>query len=160
MSRLGIVAILLLTTVVNGQTGIKEQWKEYSFPKDKFAISAPSAPYLHADPDNLGVRVYSFQLDPNSRLAIRVADWKIDCDAKRKQLKENAPATSALREFSLGNLTGMELTEPSRTTPGSVVTERFFCLPDKVITLSIGYPTKASSVSVKRILDSFRVTEK
>jgi hypothetical protein len=152
-----VAAILFTVALANCQT--KEQWKEYSFPKDGFAISAPSAPVVHPDPQNSEVRVYSFQFDPNTRLAIRVADWKIDCDAKLKQLKENAPPTSQLRELSLGKHIGIESIEPSSTRPGTTVTERLFCLEDKVIMLSIGYPAKSTSQAVKRTLDSFRLTE-
>jgi hypothetical protein len=153
--QLSLVVLLLLTTATAQKS--KEQWKEYTYPQDRFAITAPSEPFLHPDRQNSEVRVYSVHLEGRISLAIRVADWKIDCEAKRQQLKANAPQGQPEKDILLGGVAGLESTGKSIEVLDVIVTERFFCLKDKVFVLSMGYPAKQPlPAAATRLLDSFR----
>jgi len=150
-----LTALLVLMTVAAGQSS-KGEWKEYAFPQDGFAITAPSKPEQHPDPQNPQVRIYSVSVDPATRFSIRTADWKIDCEAKRKQLK----ALARGKDIVLHGVPGLELRSPLAGDPTKMVIEQFFCLPNRVFTLSVGFPAKKPQpASVQQILHSFRFLE-
>src|SRR5260221_6447649 len=71
LSRL-ILALILACSAVAQQRSAEPQtrWKEYSYPKDGFAVIAPSSPDIHSDAVTPDVRVYRWQLGSGVTLSI------------------------------------------------------------------------------------------
>jgi hypothetical protein len=62
----------MLVLIARAQQSIPAaDWKEYSYPNDRFAMSFPYAPNPHADKINAGMTIYTIRLTPDSAISVR-----------------------------------------------------------------------------------------
>jgi len=152
-------------------------WKEYVYPGDDFAISAPAEPSLekrtiHAAGGDSEAHVYAMPAGKNGAFMI-VVNSRSDSDRRTDQEVLDEARVGVLREanamvlvqsnVSLGRYRGAQL-ELESTEPGGKnkrVSDRFFVVGRKLYQLmALATPGYALPPDTERWLDSFRLVGK
>jgi hypothetical protein len=136
----------------------KALWKEYAYPADGFALTAPSSP-KSLDSVVPHATAYIVQLQADTRVVLRTQTTN-GCSAAIPLLKEKISkdpdlAPSSLKDISIDGHPGMEFQrKPDRQ--GSF--ERWYCVDKRLFIFSVTWPgSQAFPVTATRILDSFRL---
>jgi len=159
--NLSIIAICLLSCMLDAQKPDPPQWKEYTFPADNFALSAPDSPLAYPDRQMAGVRIYHLDLDRGNIMTLR-AGLSTTCHDTLKNIKETidknprkTDVPGSLKDVSKNGLEGLEY---ESHYPGTWWAQRVYCSKDRGYTISIGYPeNQPRPETVNRILNSFRL---
>jgi hypothetical protein len=148
-------------------SGQKEQkWKEYEFPDDAFAITLPSAPKPHKDPQDKNFNVYTISLvEKDSLLSLRAANRFVNCEAGLREVKrglqngadqERLPLPGSLQEISFGGSPALDYEYLFNAS--QKVFERYYCADQKLYIFTFLYPTSQERPpSSTRILQSFHL---
>jgi hypothetical protein len=154
-----IMAVCLLSCMLQAQKPDPPQWKEYTFPADNFGISAPSSPHDYPDPQMNGVRIYHWDLDPGIILTLR-AGRSTTCHDTLKKFKETidkdphkTDVPGSLKDVSKKGLEGLE---NESHYPGGWGAERVYCSKDWGYALSLRYPVnQPRPKTADRMFNSF-----
>ena len=137
----------------------KPPWKEYAYPADGFALTAPSSPKSLDSVSVPHATAYIVQLEADTRMVLRTQTTN-GCSAaipllKESALKDTAIEQSSLKDRSIDGHPGMEFKrKPDRQ--GSF--ERWYCVDKHLFIFSVTWPgSQAFPVAATRILDSFRL---
>ena len=152
------VTVLLLAELTFGQQP-KWEWKEYTFDSNNFAVTVPSVPAPHRDPQIAGATNYDVALDEGA-LRIEVIPHHLDCTdviARFKQLAVSRGAIkTSLRELPVAGHPALEyrFDKPNRQTEY----DRIVCTNTITYCIYAGWPTnQPRPPSVDRVLNSFRL---
>lgn len=155
-----ILLVFMLFGVLFAQKGpqIQEQWKEYSYPEDGFAISAPSAPDIQKETEAADVRVYTWRVASDVSLSIRTAIRPNCMKTLQEPLPPDAYYPGSLKRLFLDGNLGMEYESPYGTAGHSL--QRFYCVKQRAYSLTVAYPeSKPRPAAADKMLDSFRLVE-
>ena len=158
------MAIVLFALSVSGLVFSQQKeaiWKEYTYPADGFALTAPSEPKPHDSPALPGATAYVVQLGPDNGLVLK-AKMTPDCSGVLPRLKENILAGkdssvehSSLKDLSLDGQPGFEY---RRKTPANTILERWYCVDGHLYIFSVTWPsTQPFPDAATRVLTSFRL---
>src|SRR5262245_46576099 len=95
----------------------KQQWKEYFFPRDSFAIDLPYAVTPHADAGDHHIMVYPVRLGQGTVVSLRAITRATDCESTLADMWDQADkggrppervVPNSLKEVSLSGLHGLE----------------------------------------------------
>ena len=155
-----IVTVFLMLFVIScaPAQNSKQPWKEYAYPAHSFAISGPSAPNIHPDPQASDTTIYGWQLGPDVKLTIHTG-IQTNCLKVLAGLKESLPKNPAiagsLKDIALDGHPGLEY--ESETKPSSKTFERLYCVGERAYTITVWGPlNQAWPPTVNRMLISFR----
>lgn len=144
------------------------EWKEYEFPSDGFAISAPSRPSFKSQAQNTAAgqveqHLYSIDLSNDAGVIINVVDYGKDAklspsglqDAKRAGAEVMKAKVSSEKAISLDSNPGLEFELSSESYRSRC---RYYIVGNKFVAITSyagqGMPLPAGST---RILDSLRL---
>jgi hypothetical protein len=156
-----VFIILPLACMLPAQQPTPQQWKEYKFPADNFAIVASSSPRTYPDSNAEAVRIYHWDLGPGTVLNLR-AGVRPGCRDTLKRIQDSngkdRPKTfvqGSIKDVSQEGLPGLEA---ESHYPGYWLAERIYCGKDKAYALSLTYPPNQSRPKiVDRMFNSFRL---
>jgi hypothetical protein len=157
------MALLLVISVFEawGQASKQPQWKEYQYPDDEFAIVALSSPGIYPDPQASDIRIYHWDLGPQTVLTLRIGVRPGCWYALQKMRDSEAKNPSdvfvpgSLKDVSQSDLPGME-SEQHHSGYWSV--ERVYCSKEKAYALTLVYPVnQARPKTADRMFISFRL---
>ena len=158
---LSIAAVCLISCMLQAQKPAPPEWKEYSFPADNFAVTAPFSPRTYPDSQRDGVRIYHWDLGPGIILTLR-AGLSMTCHDTLKKFKETinkdprkTDVPGSLKDFSKQGLEGLEHESHYQ---GTWVAERIYCSKERGYALTLGYPeNQPRPKTADRIFNSFRL---
>src|SRR5579864_5709943 len=138
----------------------KQIWKEYKYPADSFAVTAPTAPKPHASPALPGATAYAVQLGTDTGVVVR-AKTTPDCSRVIPRQKETLLLSkdanvdrSSLKDLSLDGHAGLEY---QWKTPANTVLERWYRIDGHLYILSVSWPSgQPFPEAATRILNSFK----
>jgi hypothetical protein len=161
--NLSIVAVWLLSCMLQAQKPDPPQWKEYTFPADNFAVTAPSSPQVYPDSQRDGVRIYRWDLGPGIILSLRAA-LRPDCRDTLKRIKDtkeqDQPKTIVRGSIKDVSQNGLEGLENESHYPGRWAAERIYCSKNRGYALSLSYPVNQPRPKVAvRMFESFRLLD-
>lgn len=153
-----VAFVLCLSVVAIGQQPSWD-WKEYVYKSEGFAITVPSTPSKHPDPQMPGTLNYDVAFDEGV-MRIGVIDQHRDCDATLGELKAGALGgkqpgfeKSSLRDLSVAGHPALEFrsTTPNRQT----MLQRFVCVTGVFYAFYARWPMgRPKPAAVNRILSS------
>ena len=158
---ISIVAVCLLSCMLQAQKPDPPQWKEYTFPADNFAVTAPSSPLTYPDSQRNEVRIYHWDLGPGIILTLR-AGHSTTCHDTLNKFKESiakdprkTDVPGSLKDVSKKGLEGLE---NESHYPGGWGAERIYCSKDWGYALSLAYPAnQPRPKTADLIFNSFRL---
>jgi hypothetical protein len=159
--------LLLLVSVCASlaQRNKPSPWKEYAYPKDGFAITAPTSPGIHADPQSSDVQIYRWELAPNVVFVIH-SGIRPNCTQVLLKLKDSAQKNQSqafiagsLKDISLSGYSGLEYESIAGATRRAF--ERLYCTKEgKSYALTVAYPRdQPKPDTANRMFSSFRLLE-
>jgi len=159
--HLSIIVICLLSCLLQAQKPDPPEWKEYTFPADNFAVTAPFSPQTYPDSQKEGVRIYHWDLGPRMILTLR-AGLSTTCHDTLKKFREaiakdprQTDVPGSLKDVSKNGLEGLEY---ESHYPGGWGADRVYCSKDRGYALSLGYPAnQPRPKNAERIFNSFRL---
>lgn len=139
----------------------KPTWREYTYPADGFAVTAPTEPKPHDSPALPGATAYMVQLGADTGVVLR-AKTTPDCSAVVPRLKEgllggkdSTVDISSLKDLILDRHPGLEY---KRKAISNTILERCYCTDGRLYVLTATWPSSQSFPPAEaRILDSFRL---
>jgi hypothetical protein len=140
-----------------------QQWREYVYPQDGFAITLPYAPKPYYDQGDRHINVYSVQMG-KTVVTLRAISRLMDCEtaladqweeADRKDAKEPLVKNS-LKQISPPGMKGLEY--ETELGSGERSLHRFQCADEhKFYIFRAGYTGKQVPADVDRIIKSFHL---
>ncbi|HJX84269.1 MAG TPA: hypothetical protein VJ723_08000, partial [Candidatus Angelobacter sp.] len=116
----------------------QEPWKEYSYPEDGFAITAPSAPDIHKETEAADVQVYTWRVASDIVLSVRTAIRPNCMKTLQEPLPPDAYYPGSLKRLFLDGNLGMEYESPYGTSGHSL--QRLYCVKQRAYSLTVAYP--------------------
>jgi hypothetical protein len=162
--KVGAVAVVLLALSVSElASGQQEEpiWKEFTYPSDGFALSAPAEPKPHDSPALPGATAYVVQLGADTGVVLK-AKTTLDCSGVVPRLKESILAGKdasvdqpSLKDLSLDGQPGLEY---RRKTTSNTILERWYCVDGHLYIFSVTWPSaQPFPDAATRVLKSFRL---
>jgi hypothetical protein len=162
--KAGAIAIVLFAPSVSDLAFSRQEgaiWKEYTYPADGFAFTAPTEPKLNYSSALPGATAYVVHLGPDTGVVLK-AKTTPDCTGVLPRLKENILARkdasvehSSLKDLSLDGQPGFEY---RRKTAANTILERWCCLDGHLYIFSVTWPsTQPFPDAATRVLKSFRL---
>ncbi|HZU30604.1 MAG TPA: hypothetical protein VFB79_05780 [Candidatus Angelobacter sp.] len=164
MKRLFAAAFIAILVYVASAQSSKQQWREYIFPNDDFAITLPASPNPHNDNGDRHINVYAVQMG-KTVVSLRVISRAMECEDGLAEMWDKAQNSTDLREpviksslkqLSLPGMQGMEY--ETDLGGGERSLHRFECADSrKFYIFNVGYQGKQRPPEVTRILNSFHL---
>jgi hypothetical protein len=144
------------------QKARKAQWKEYIYPEDNFAISAPASPGIYPDPQASDVHIYRWELAPQVIFTIHTG-IRPNCLSVLATLKSSPPNSrfgenvpGSMKDISLNGYKGLEY--ETRLTKGRRAFERLYCTTQKSFSVTVAFPgNQTRPLEADRMFSSFRI---
>jgi hypothetical protein len=157
-----VPTFFFLLAAAFAQSGHPQQhWKEYIYPNDEFAITAPSDPNIHPDPEAPDVGIYTWHLTGDVVLSIHTG-VRPNCTEileKSKDQSRNDPSKAipgSVKDLTLNDNPGGEYQFNVDAKRRGI--ERVYCTKVKAYSLTALYPrAEARPPAVSRMLNSFRL---
>lgn len=157
-------AVFLLFFIAQAVPAQKpQQWREYVFPGDGFAITLPSAPSAHNDNGDRHINVYSVRMG-TTVFTLRAVSRAMDCEAGLAEMWDDADRKNrpepviqgSLKQVSPAGMKGLEY--ETELGSGERSLHRFQCADSrKFYIFSFGYRGKQRPPEVARIVNSFHL---
>jgi hypothetical protein len=136
------------------------KWKEYTYPADGFALTAPTVPKPHDSSVLPGATAYAIELGANTGVMLK-AKVTSDCSVFLARLKEGILAgkaadvdPSSLRDLSLDGQPGLDYIYKR---PFNTILERYYCGNNRLYIFSASWPrAQPFPDAAMRVLKSFR----
>jgi hypothetical protein len=142
----------------------QQQWNEYVYPQDGFAITLPSTPNPHNDNGDRHINVYSVRMG-TTVFTLRAVSRAMDCEAGLAEMWDNADSKDrrgepviqgTLKQVSLAGMKGLEYETDLGSGQRSL--HRYHCADSrKFYIFNVGYQGKQRSPEVDRIIKSFHL---
>jgi len=151
------LGFIFLALVVAAQQEIPlAEWKEYSFAKDRFAMTFPYKPIPHADTINPGMTVYSIRLTSRAEISIRSKPSN-NCDSELQNAIQSMAKASGAALPKVISVGGRKAFEDERKMGDHWSYTRLWCGDKRAFAASLGWPlSEKRPAAALRILDSFR----
>jgi hypothetical protein len=162
-----IILIALLMSIIAVGQKARAEWKEYVFPADRFALTAPSAPNPHRDVIFKDATAYTVNLPTTDEgVTLRVMHEPHDCSTYLGELKSGTLAgkqpgvdRSSVKDISINAHPGVQY--EWRVNPARVIQERYYCVDNQFYAFAIDHPSnRPLSPQATRLLASFRLIPK
>jgi hypothetical protein len=140
-----------------------QQWREYVFPQDGFAITLPYSPRPYYDGGDRHINVYSVQLG-KTVVTLRAISRLMDCETALADQWDTATSKdskapvikSSLKQIAPPGMKGLEY--ETELGSGERSLHRFQCADEhKFYIFSAGYAGKQRPADVDRIIKSFHL---
>jgi hypothetical protein len=156
-----IVVVSSSFLLTQGNKPSDSVWREYTYPADGFAISAPSQPNIHPDPQAADVAVYSWRFGTDAAGSVH-AGVRPNCLEMIGAFKEtlrtgtNKYGMRAVgKEISLEGHPGIESREEKN---GRQLREHIYCVGQKAYDITgIWIAGQPEPTVITRWLNSFRL---
>ena len=142
----------------------QQQWREFVYPQDGFAITLPYAPRPHYDAGDRHINVYTVTLG-KTVVSLRAVSRLMDCETGLAELWDKADSNKdsrepvvqgSLKQVSLAGMKGLQYETDLGSGERSL--HRFHCADEhKFYIFSVGYAGKQQPPEVARIINSFHL---
>lgn len=142
----------------------QQQWREYVYPQDGFAIKLPYAPNPHNDNGDRHINVYTVQMG-KTVVSLRAISRLMDCETALADQWDKAESNKdprepvvkgSLKQVSLAGMRGLEY--QTELGSGQRSLHRFHCMDEhRFYIFNIGYAGKQRPAEVDRIIQSFHL---
>src|SRR5579871_4703849 len=140
----------------------QQQWREFVYPQDGFAITLPYSPKPYYDGGDKHINVYSVQMG-KTVVTLRVISRLMDCETALADQWDTANGKetrnlvkSSLKQISPNGMKGLEY--ETELGSGERSLHRFQCADEhRFYIFSAGYTGKMRPADVDRIIKSFHL---